>query len=222
MNLYDIHTHHIPEYNLNQDYNIISILNIYLFNFNCEKKLIDSANIYFSSGIHPWYIDVTTFERNYNELCEIAKHPKCVAIGEIGLDKINGVNLEIQKEAFEKQVLLAQEMNKPLIIHCVKAWDELINLYKKIKPKKSWIIHGFRGNSEQARQLVRLGFKLSFGDHFNEGVIRNIPKDSLFIETDTSKLSLLSNYHKIAELGGLSLGEVVNFIEFNVFRTFTL
>lgn len=222
MYLYDIHTHNVPESNTIEGYNVISILNIYPWDYDSKKEVVNSPNIYFSCGIHPWYINEDDFDTQYQNLREIAKHPKCVAIGEVGLDKIKGVDLEIQRQVFEKQILLAQELDKPLIIHCVKAWDELIELYKKYNPEKSWIIHGFRGNSEQAHQLIHIGFKLSFGEHFHPDTVKNIPIGSLFVETDTSNISILSNCQKISVLRSVSLGFVSSKIENNIFDAFKM
>ena len=222
MNLYDIHTHNIPESNTIENCEVISILNIYPWDYDSKKEVVNSPNIYFSCGIHPWYIDEKTFDYQYESLCEIAKHPKCVAIGEIGLDKIKGVDLEIQKQAFEKQISLAQELDKPLIIHCVKAWDELIELYKKYKPENSWIVHGFRGNSEQAHQLIHIGFKLSFGEHFHPNTVKTIPIDSLFVETDTSDISVLSNCQKMSMFRGVSVEYLSSKVENNVLCAFKM
>ena len=90
-----------------------------------------------------------------------------VAIGEAGLDTLAESPMDLQKEVFLAQANLAEETHKPLIIHCVKAWADLIACKKAVKPEMPWIIHGFRGNGELASQLVRLGFYLSFGDRFN-------------------------------------------------------
>ena len=80
--------------------------------------------------------------------------------------------MDLQKEVFLAQANLAEETHKPLIIHCVKAWADLIACKKAVKPEMPWIIHGFRGNGELASQLVRLGFYLSFGDRFNPSALR--------------------------------------------------
>ena len=133
------------------------------------------------------------------ELEDLAKHPNVVAIGETGLDKMAASSLAKQKELFTKHIVLAEKVRKPLIIHCVKAWQELIHMRKQYASDIPWIIHGFRGNGELAQQLLQFGFYLSFGPYFQRDAIR-IAWDThhLYAETDDSDISIMEVYQRIA------------------------
>lgn len=163
----------------------------------------------FSIGIHPW--DVTD---NWKEIMEKVVRPAlalphAIAVGEAGLDRLSGAGLALQVSAFTAQALLAEETGKPLIIHCVKAFDELIRLYRQLRPATPWIIHGFRGKPEQATQLLRIGFHLSFGQYYHEGSLRLCPADRLFIETDDSPEDIHTLYARAARLREITIEELV-------------
>ena len=90
--------------------------------------------------------------------------------------------------------MLAEEVQKPLILHCVKAYDRLIALRKEMKPQQAWILHGFRGKPQQAEQLIKAGFHISLGEKFNPDSARIIPADRLFIESDESSAAIAYIY----------------------------
>lgn len=140
----------------------------------------------YSVGVHPW--DAGSFDLRALE--EAARHDCVKAIGETGLDTLRGPSLDIQESVFREHVRLSEMFGKPLIIHCVKAFDRLMALKKEIKPMQPWIIHGFRGKPQQAGQLLRAGFHLSLGPNFNPETARVIPSDRLHIETDDSPVAL--------------------------------
>ena len=138
----------------------------------------------FSAGIHPWNAD----RADLDALRRIA--PRAYAIGEAGLDKLCGPSIDVQVPVFVSQARLADELGKPLIIHCVKAWPELIAVRRSLQPTTPWIIHGFRGKPELAQQLLREGFDISLGEKFNPATRAVIPDGRLYTETDESPLSI--------------------------------
>ena len=159
----------------------------------------------YSCGIHPWHIGGSEEQRGQMErLRQLAAHPGVVAIGEVGLDKSINTPLTRQQEVFMEQVRLSEELRKPLIIHCVKAWQELIAC-RKLFPHQTWIVHGFRGNKILAEQLLRAGLALSFGEHFQPAAVQAAWPDALFVETDESRTDIRSIYHALA--GALALPE---------------
>jgi len=91
-------------------------------------------------------------------LNEIASHPSIVAIGETGLDRLKGPSFDVQIPVFKKHIELSENLGKPVIIHCVKAWEELIQIRRETKPTQSWIIHGYRGKPELTKRLIQEGF----------------------------------------------------------------
>ena len=150
---------------------------------------------YCSAGIHPWYADVAQLP----VLETITAHPNVVAIGETGLDKLASTPLNQQEELFVAQIKLAEKRRKPLIIHCVKAWPELLHIRKQFTADVPWIIHGFRGNGELGSQLIRAGFYLSFGLHFHFDALHAAWKTHrLYAETDDAEISIESVYQQIS------------------------
>lgn len=219
MKLYDIHTH-LYSFSQINGYNIEYILNTYPFQFDEIKHKQPSAQ-YFSCGIHPWYSD--DYECQFEQLKDIVRsHSNVVAIGEAGLDKLRGLDLSIQTDIFRYQALLAEEVKKPMIIHCVKAWAEIIAMRKKINPTQLWIIHGYRGGAELLEQLVKLGFGISLGEFANLETLTKIPLTSLFLETDMSDTSIYTIYQKYAEILGMSIVDMGNIIDKNVKNAFNL
>lgn len=149
-----------------------------------------------SVGIHPWYI--YNVEEQLVGLERQAMLPGVVAIGEAGLDKLAEAPLERQQEVFKASAALAESLGVFLIIHCVKAWDELIALKKELKPRMPWVIHGFRGNAALAGQLIRQGFYLSFGEYFNPAAVRVAWPDRLFAETDDREIDIRTVYDHLS------------------------
>ena len=196
MGYYDIHTHQMPFYK--EDIAIIN-RNVNPMGDIRSGSLPDT--VIRSYGIHPWYL--YNVKEQIDRLRLLASGPEVVAIGEAGLDTLAESPMDLQKEVFLAQAYLAEETHKPLIIHCVKAWADLIACKKAVKPEMSWIIHGFRGNGELASQLVRLGFYLSFGDRFNPSALCAAWPDFLFLETDDKSIDIRGVYQNVAEALGI-------------------
>lgn len=134
-----------------------------------------------SVGIHPWNAALADDDA-WHRLEIWCQDSRVVAIGEAGLDKARGPELDIQLETFRRQANLAERLNIPLIIHCVRAYDLLLGIKR---PKGSqWIIHGFRGKPELARQLLDAGIDLSFGRLYNPETFASIPSHRRYHETD--------------------------------------
>lgn len=152
-----------------------------------------------SAGIHPWFIRPDETDGSLlGQLQEIAGRPEVRMIGEAGLDKRRGARPERQLYLFKQQALLAEELRKPLVIHCVKAWDELLALRKKLRPLSPWLVHGFRGKRESAGQLLKENILLSFGGQFQPAALQAAWPDRLFLETDDSGLDIREIYERAA------------------------
>lgn len=169
-----------------------------------------------STGIHPWEI-TDNHEEQFTAVKETAMHGNTIAIGECGLDYLKSTATpEVQEQIFIAHARLAEEHHKPLIIHCVKAFDRLIALRKNFAPQQPWIIHGFRGKPQQTAQLIKAGFHISLGEHFNRESAKSIPADRLFIESDESRLPTADIYTAIAAARGITLEELAEQTERNV------
>jgi len=176
----------------------------------------------FSIGIHPWYSDNATFLKIVTE--NISK-PNCFALGECGLDlipeRLNHNPLEQQIELFVKQIALSEQYQKPVIIHCVKCFDKLLQLKKQLKPKQVWIIHAFQKNESLARQLIKAGFYLSFGASLfnsktNQKALQNTALGKIFLETDDQQnYDIKAIYKQAADLLNMPITKLQQQIEEN-------
>ena len=133
------------------------------------------------------------------------------AIGECGLDRACDSDFELQREVFIKQIELSEQYHKPLIIHAVRSYPDIISIWKEMKPNQPWIIHGFNGNEHSAEQLLRHdGIYLSLGDVLfknekrAERLLDIIPSDRLFLETDVAERSIVEVYEKASLLSGVA------------------
>lgn len=198
----DIHTH-----NQVSDSNKIVVRNLSLS--DAEKFVASDASGFISVGIHPWDLERKEQEDDrVDRLRKMATDQRVVLIGECGLDKNIGVLLEKQVEVFSKHISLSESLKKPLIIHCVRCFNELMELKKQYNPKQKWIVHGFRGKPQLAEQLLRAGMDLSFGEKFNPESVVCTPPDRLFVETDESNLPIETIYEKISALKGCKTGDL--------------
>ena len=156
-----------------------------------------------SVGSHPWFLNEENFIEGLETVVIASSGQNVVAIGETGLDKVKGPDMALQIKAFEKQVDLANRLYKPVIVHCVKAWDELISVHTNIKPQTPWLIHGFMGSKELAKQLTERGFFISLWYSFalsdrSTELIKALPIERLFLETDSSDSDIREIYAKVA------------------------
>lgn len=175
MNLTDTHTH-------NPEAGPEAIINIE------PDALPLPATGRFSTGVHPWRSPEAA--KLWRMVETAASDDRIVAIGECGIDRLRGADIKLQEELFMRHARLAERVGKPLIIHCVRAWGELLGAYSDIKPSQPWIIHGFRGGPALAHQLLDAGMHISLGEHFNLATAAIIPDDRLHIETDCSTLPI--------------------------------
>jgi len=178
----------------------------------------------YTFGIHPWYLTHESFNDQIKKVKINASHENVIALGEAGFDKLRGPDRELQKRAFDEQATIANERSKPLFIHCVRAWDDLLAAHKRMMPSKQWLVHGFRGKKDLAAQLISKGMYISFWFDFiikpeSSELVRSLPADRIFLETDGSGIDIVSLYTKVAEDIGISVEELrerifKNFMEF--------
>jgi TatD DNase family protein len=198
----DVHTHNYIDHNLS------------VFQFKEEKRAA-----YYSYGIHPWDADKPFF---FDDLSMLLNSPNCLAIGEIGLDKNKGPSLIIQIEMLEKQIEMAEQLKLPVIIHCVKAWNELRHIKRRLNPKQSWIFHGF-SKTTILEDVLSEGLFVSFG----EAILRNpklmeastnVPLENLFFETDDSNVSIETIYLEFTKKKQITLQQLKE-LQYNNFKS---
>lgn len=162
-----------------------------------DGKVDPTTAPYRSYGIHPCRIEGDG-EAQWSALLRCVGQPECVAIGEAGLDRLSPIAMSLQTTLFERQAVLAEQWRKPLIVHCVKAWEELLACRKRLRPEQPWVIHGFRAKEPLARQLLRQGLYLSFGRYFHPEAARAAWPDRLLLETDEAAERISLVYERMA------------------------
>ena len=163
----------------------------------------------FTFGLHPWDTD-TPLIGNWSEtqlLLEL-QSPNCMALGEIGLDRLRGAAIKEQIDILQQQLDIGKRVKKPVVLHCVRAWGELRPLLRDFPYPKA--IHGFRGNMGVLRSLLAEGWYisvsgsvlLSSGKRVGSNPPREwlsvIPYDRLLLETDDSGVPILEVYQAAA------------------------
>jgi TatD DNase family protein len=213
MQFVNLHTHKFSNNN-----GILEVVNQYPWEFN-------EVILNYSIGIHPWYIDESRIELDLKIIEEKLLLKECLALGECGLDKRIDLSLDLQTEVFKKQLALVQKNLKPVILHCVAAYQEVIAIKKEMNIKNAMIIHGFSKNENVANSLLDNGFYLSFGKYLLrnpelESVFKNIPNDRFFLETDTIEESLEEVYKKASKIKNIEIEELKNIVWSNFQNVF--
>lgn len=206
--IYDIHTHHHPA---TPGTAIVQLI---------ADDFSPRPGHFYSVGIHPWEIR-EDWRTQQAKLSIMALHPQVLMIGEAGLDKKNGiVSMEHQIEVFRRHIYLSEMLHKPLIVHCVKAFDELLSLRKESKATQPWIVHGFRGGVEQWQQLTRAGLYVSIGSHHNAELIKKLVPQYLLLESD--ELDKVGDVYQIISCSiGVEIADLERYVDANIHRLFT-
>lgn len=173
-----------------------------------------------SVGLHPWHLTESHLEERLQQLQREAACPEIIAIGEAGLDKLCSTPFPLQLEAFRRVIRIADEVGKPLVVHCVKSVNELLALKKECSPRNAWIVHGFRGKPETATQLQRKGICLSFGEKFNVESLKATSPERIFLETDDSDMPIETIYERVATALHVSRECLVEQVARNIVRVF--
>lgn len=142
-------------------------------------------------GIHPWHAYTATSGWQERLAAILEKHPQA-SIGECGLDQwVAEPSLAIQRPVFSDQLRLARELDRPITIHCLKAWGALLDCFAETPPPSRFLMHSFGGSIETARRLIPLEACFSFSGHFLHprksaviDVFRQLPLDRILLETD--------------------------------------
>ena len=214
MQFYNLHTHKFTG-----NPSVLELVNQYPWEFNASIPK-------YSIGIHPWYIDENRLELDLKIIEQKLQLKECLALGECGLDKRIEIPMELQIEVFERQIALAEKYQKPLVLHLVAAFDELIELKNRLAVSVPMVIHGFSKSEQLAKQLIDNGFYLSFGKYLLrnpelEIVFQSVPKDRFFLETDTMEESIHEVYALAASYkncSDLELKAIINATFATVFK----
>lgn len=215
MKYVDTHTHQ-----LNTPEEVISIKN----HFPQEPIL---TNSFFSIGIHPWYLDLNTYKEELKIIENHLKNDACIAIGECGLDRAIKSDFQFQKDAFKLQLKLAEKFKKPVIVHCVKAYPDLIEIVKKENITVPIVFHGFSKNQHIHSLCLKIPtIYFSYGKSILHSKTTQInlistPIERFLLETDDSNLEIQEIYQKAALIKNISIDSLKKqlFLNFqNIFK----
>jgi len=214
MQFFNLHTHKFT----NQS-NTLELVNQYPWAF-------DDTIPQYSIGIHPWYIDETRVATDLATIETKLQLPECLALGECGLDKRIDIPMALQTTIFEQQIALAEKYQKPLVLHLVAAYDELIAIKKRLNISVPIIVHGFSKNKQVAQQLLDHGCYLSFGKYLLRNpdlkeVFQSVPNDRFFLETDTIEETLEEVYAIAAKYKGMTIATMQKQVSENYKSIFT-
>lgn len=213
-------------------------VNIETAEFN--KKLAEKyPYFYFTAGYHPENLE--NIPTDYlDKIQKFLKHPKCVALGEIGLDYHWDIPRDLQKKIFIQQIELSKKLDVPVIVHDREAHGDTMEILKKYKPKG--LLHCFSGSVEMLKEVLKLGMSISLGGVVTFKNARHsvecaeyVPMDKLLLETDSPYLSPVPNRgkrndsrnivyvaEKIGEIKGLTTQEVLNITAENARKFYSI
>jgi len=177
-----------------------------IYNLNFGEQIPKQT---FSVGLHPK--DITkNWRSDFETIKEISLSENCIAIGECGLDGLIDVDESLQTEIFKAHINWAEEIRKPVIIHCVRRFSQLL---KFKNAKAPLIIHGFNKKKNIADEMRNAGFFLSFGKAVSENlslqkIVADFPISKMFLETDDSDFDIVKLYEKTAEIKSVSIEQL--------------
>ena len=174
-----------------------------IYNLDLNEKIYVGK---FSFGLHPK--DITeNWKSDFEKIKEYSLSENCVAIGECGLDGLIPIDEKLQAEIFQAHITWAEEIKKPVIIHCVRRFSQLLHFKRT---KVAMVIHGFNKKENIARELLQSGFYLSFGkaalDNLSlQKIIKDFPIERFFLETDDADFDIIMLYEKVSGIKSVSL-----------------
>lgn len=195
------HTHH-----LSHQSDVLELYNQFPNELNLNAKI-------YSIGIHPAYINSTTIDEETHLINHHILDKNCLAIGEIGLDKLCETDFNLQIEVFEKQIKIAEENQLTIIIHSVRAYQEILHIRKKMNITIPFIFHGFNKNEQLLQQIIAQNCFASFGKNllYNKNlqiIFANLSAKYFFLENDSSEIPIQEIYAFAAELRKISIEEL--------------
>jgi TatD DNase family protein len=206
----------------------LSIISVELADL--ESLALDNLDYkFFSVGLHPWRLPENT-DKLLDDMIALQKTlnlQKVIAIGEVGLDHLWGPDMKVQKAYFAEAVKLSRKLDKPLIIHCVRSYPELISIRKQYAPDLKMLVHGYNGNTKILEQLFKHDFYVSLGslslkrDEICEYIL-NKPEclNRICLETDDSGLNIEDIYKRASKVLAIDIQELKQLMKTNFISLF--
>jgi len=201
---------------------IMRIFSIDASNFEDLGKIseITTMGHGFTIGLHPMSYNFMTFENVSSIIHQY--HDDILGIGECGLDTRIAVPRQHQIELFTAHAELAMEMHLPLIIHCIRSYDDIVHLHQRLKPSNPWIIHGFNRTESIAIKLLDQGILLSIGKelldpgHPISTFFKKIAEYPFFLETDGKDIAIQTLYQQASNMLDMSIEAISTIIASHV------
>jgi TatD DNase family protein len=217
---FDHHTHISGQPSIASE--ITNIFSIDASNFEDLGKIseITSMGHGFTIGLHPMSYNFMTFEHVSRIIDQ--NRDDILGIGECGLDTRIAVPRQHQIELFTAHAEMAREMHLPLIIHCVRSYDDIVHLHQRLKPSNPWIIHGFNRSESIAIKLLDQGILLSIGKelldpgHPISNFFKKIAEYPFFLETDGKDIAIQTLYQQASNMLDLSIEAISTIIASHV------
>ncbi len=212
--LFDLHTHTAIH-----DPGVVAIRSVHAL--DARTGLPEG---YCSVGFHPWHIRTDDADAAIGVVEEMSVLERVVAIGECGLDRAIRTHIDEQTEIFLRQVRIAERVRKPLIIHSVRAYSDLMGFRKHCDSEIPWIVHGFTSNRDVAYRLLEQGMYLSFGTALldGDGGVRDVfpllPLERIFLESDEHGSDIRKIYDEAALLREIDVAALTAAINDTVLR----
>lgn len=173
----------------------------------------DKPHDYFTVGLHPWWTEQPVTEEQQMELTKLFSDPHCLAMGEMGLDNLKGPAMALQMDILRSQLVIAGELGKPVIIHCVRAFGQLSEIKKEFPGIEKWCVHGYGRHATLAKQLIDQGFYLSLMPGLPPAkyteLFETLPLDRLFLETDSMPgANIIDVYAEMANVAGMPVPQL--------------
>ncbi len=199
---------------------------IHIYSYSPKINELPYPKQYFSAGVHPWRLEDA--ENDFKQIKSLCLDENCLMVGEAGLDRAIETPIKDQRNIFEWHIKLSMELEKPLIIHNVRALDEILALHKLYRPKQAWVLHDFNGNEIQMNSCHEHGIYTSLGPRFYESKTAKIAKhllknkvklEYIFFETDDrNELEIKRVYEEFARIQDVDLHDLRKKICHNLTR----
>ncbi|HOY48320.1 MAG TPA: TatD family hydrolase [Flavobacteriales bacterium] len=191
--------------------------------FVLDRSKLAPLPYFLSCGIHPWLINIHWIDQLLKLENNLQNISQVIAVGECGLDRIKAADWKLQLEVFDAHIQLANKYQKPLILHLVKSYSDILAYSAHIQVP--WIIHGFKGNRLEAEQLIKKGARFSFGPRLMlekniQETFCNIPTEFIYLETDTKPIDIVAQYTYAAQLRNMPVEMLKEVIWTNFARDF--
>ncbi len=212
----DFHTHSMRHA---EDNNVIEIISVHL---GQEKE-----SEYFTIGMHPWWTKAPVTPAQSEELVKQLQRKNCLAMGEMGLDNLKGAEMNQQMDILRSPLSIAEQQDKPVIIHCVRAFNQLIQIKKEFPKIKNWCVHGYGRHVTLAKQLIDQGFYLSLMptmplNKYQE-LIDTLPIERIFLETDSmAEADIVDIYSNVSTLLKMEVSDLCRQMNRNAKEFFRL